>query len=52
LIAHLERILVFSHGRIVEHGRHAQLFARRSQYYALWSRQSGGLPSVSVRKKR
>jgi len=42
-IAHLDRILVFSEGCIVEDGDHATLLARRGAYYRLWSRQSGGL---------
>ena len=42
-IAHLDRILVFSGGTIVEDGSHAALLARRGAYYRLWSRQSGGL---------
>jgi ATP-binding cassette subfamily B protein len=42
-IAHLDRILVFSNGEIVEEGSHAELIASRGAYYELWSRQSGGL---------
>jgi ATP-binding cassette, subfamily B, bacterial len=42
-IAHLDRILVFSQGRIVEEGPHEALLARRGAYYELWQRQSGGL---------
>jgi ATP-binding cassette subfamily B protein len=42
-IAHLDRILVFSGGTVVEDGSHAALLARRGSYYRLWSRQSGGL---------
>jgi ATP-binding cassette subfamily B protein len=41
-IAHLDRILVFDQGRIVEDGRHAELIARGGAYYQLWSRQAGG----------
>jgi ATP-binding cassette, subfamily B, bacterial len=48
-IAHLDRILVFDHGRIVEDGSHAELLAKRGAYYALWSRQSDGfIPEESV----
>jgi ABC-type transport system involved in Fe-S cluster assembly fused permease/ATPase subunit len=39
-IAHLDRILVFSNGEIVEDGSHAELLASRGAYSALWSRQS------------
>jgi ATP-binding cassette, subfamily B, bacterial len=41
-IAHLDRILVFDGGRIVEDGTHSELLERRGAYYALWSRQSQG----------
>jgi ATP-binding cassette subfamily B protein len=41
-IAHLDRILVFDGGHIVEDGSHAELLARRGAYYRLWSRQAGG----------
>ena len=41
-IAHLDRILVFDQGRIVEDGSHAELLARQGAYYRLWSRQAGG----------
>jgi ATP-binding cassette subfamily B protein len=47
-IAHLDRILVFDEGRIVEDGSHAQLLARGGVYQRLWSRQAGGfLPDES-----
>ena len=46
-IAHLDRILVFDHGRVVEDGTHEQLLARRGAYHRLWSKQAGGfLPEV------
>jgi ATP-binding cassette subfamily B protein len=41
-IAHLDRILVFDQGRIVEDGSHAELLARQGAYHELWSRQAGG----------
>ena len=41
-IAHLDRILVFDQGRIVEDGTHNELIALGGAYYQLWSRQAGG----------
>ncbi|MFB4391047.1 MULTISPECIES: ABC transporter ATP-binding protein [unclassified Pseudomonas] len=42
-VAHLDRIVVFDRGRIVEDGSHQQLLDKRGYYYRLWSRQSGGM---------
>jgi ATP-binding cassette subfamily B protein len=42
-IAHLDRILVFSRGQIVEDGSHAELLAQGGAYARLWARQSGGV---------
>ena len=42
-IAHLDRILVFSNGRVVEDGNHAELLTRKGAYHQLWARQSDGL---------
>ncbi|MGR8935567.1 MAG: ABC transporter ATP-binding protein [Gammaproteobacteria bacterium] len=41
-IAHLDRILVFDRGRIVEDGSHEDLLAREGYYYRLWTMQAGG----------
>ncbi|MCU1715898.1 ABC transporter ATP-binding protein [Pseudomonas sp. 5P_3.1_Bac2] len=38
-VAHLDRILVFDNGKVIEDGSHAELLAKRGQYYRLWSRQ-------------
>ena len=47
-ISHLDRILVFDGGRIVEDGSHAQLLAAGGLYETLWTRQAGGfLPDNS-----
>jgi ATP-binding cassette subfamily B protein len=47
-IAHLDRILVFDNGRIVEDGPHARLLAAGGLYETLWTRQAGGfLPDSS-----
>jgi ATP-binding cassette subfamily B protein len=40
-IAHLDRILVFSQGRIVEDGDHRNLLELGGAYAALWAAQSG-----------
>jgi ATP-binding cassette subfamily B protein len=39
-IAHLDRILVFSRGEVVEDGDHASLLARGGTYAALWGAQA------------
>lgn len=41
-IAHLDRILVLDHGKIVEEGSHDQLLQMGGLYARLWQRQSGG----------
>ncbi|MDD2761267.1 MAG: ABC transporter ATP-binding protein [Methylomonas sp.] len=41
-IAHLDRILVFDKGRIVEDGSHASLLAQKGFYHRLWAMQAGG----------
>ncbi|MBD2249995.1 ABC transporter ATP-binding protein [Nostoc parmelioides] len=46
-IAHLDRILVFDHGRIVEDDSHDNLLANRGAYYRLWKMQAGGFLPVS-----
>ncbi|SMC29944.1 ATP-binding cassette, subfamily B [Andreprevotia lacus DSM 23236] len=47
-IAHLDRILVFDNGVIIEDGSHAELLTKRGRYFDLWNRQSDGfLPESS-----
>jgi ATP-binding cassette subfamily B protein len=41
-ISHLDRILVFDQGQVVEDGSHQQLLALGGAYYRLWSKQAGG----------
>ena len=41
-IAHLDRILVFDQGRIVEDGGHEQLLTQQGFYHRLWTMQAGG----------
>jgi ATP-binding cassette subfamily B protein len=41
-IAHLDRILVFDRGRIVEDGNHEALLERKGFYHRLWTMQAGG----------
>lgn len=40
-VASLDRIVVLSHGKIVEDGPHAQLVESNGDYARLWSRQTG-----------
>jgi ATP-binding cassette subfamily B protein len=48
-IAHLDRILVFDNGHIVEDGSHNELLGRKGFYHRLWSMQAGGfLPEEAV----
>lgn len=53
-IAHLDRILVFESGRIIEDGSHAELLSRRGMYWRLWSKQADGfLPdSLAAEKEK
>ncbi len=39
-VAHLDRILVFDNGQVIEDGSHDDLLRLRGQYYRLWNRQS------------
>ncbi len=41
-IAHLDRILVFNDGAIIEDGSHVQLLADNGHYARLWNMQAGG----------
>lgn len=47
-IAHLDRILVFDQGRIIEDGTHTKLLARCGAYYRLWKMQAGGFLPVEA----
>ncbi|BAZ37144.1 ABC transporter-like protein [Calothrix sp. NIES-4101] len=47
-ISHLDRILVFDKGRIIEDGSHEELIAKRSAYYKLWKMQAGGFLPVEA----
>jgi len=38
-IRHADQILVLDHGRLIEQGTHAELIARRSRYYEMYSLQ-------------
>jgi ATP-binding cassette subfamily B protein len=41
-ISHMDRILVFDEGRIIEDGSHQQLLQRNGHYAHLWNMQAGG----------
>jgi ATP-binding cassette subfamily B protein len=41
-LLHMDRILVFDHGKIVEDGTHSELLAQGGLYKTLWDAQVGG----------
>ena len=41
-IAHLDRILVFHNGQIIEDGSHDRLIAKNGHYALMWNMQAGG----------
>ena len=41
-VASLDRIVVLSHGRVVEDGTHHELVEAGGEYAGLWDRQTGG----------
>ncbi len=46
-LAHMDRILVFHHGKIIEDGNHPSLLAKQGHYAHMWSMQAGGfLPEI------
>jgi ATP-binding cassette, subfamily B, bacterial len=48
-VSHMDRILVFDEGRIVEDGTHAALLRRKGHYARLWDMQAGGfLPEADA----
>ncbi len=48
-ISHMDRILVFDHGRIIEDGSHRQLLQADGHYAHLWNMQAGGfLPETDL----
>lgn len=44
-VAHLDRIVVFDQGRLVEDGTHGELLAQQGYYWRLWTRQQLGAES-------
>jgi ATP-binding cassette, subfamily B, bacterial len=41
-IAHLDRIVVFHAGKVVEDGSHSELLERSGHYARMWGMQAGG----------
>jgi ATP-binding cassette subfamily B protein len=41
-LAHLDRILVFNNGQLIEEGNHGELLKSNGHYEKLWSMQAGG----------
>jgi ATP-binding cassette subfamily B protein len=51
-ISHLDRIVVFDAGKVVEDGTHEQLLALNGHYARMWSMQAGGfLPESEIVKQ-
>ena len=49
-ISHMDRILVFDQGKIIEDGSHQQLLLNNGHYAHLWKMQAGGfLPEMPVK---
>ena len=51
-VAALDRIVVLSHGKIVEDGPHSELVERNGEYARLWSRQTGAYEEVEEESAR
>ena len=50
-LAHLDRILVFDNGVLIEQGNHNELLAIKGHYEKLWSMQAGGfLPDIEFQQ--
>ena len=48
-LLHMDRILVFNEGKIIEEGTHTQLLAQNGFYAKLWQAQVGGLlPTIAT----
>ena len=41
-ISHLDRIVVFDAGKVVEDGTHAELLSQGGHYARMWNMQAGG----------
>lgn len=51
-LLHMDRIIVFDEGKIVEDGTHAELLSKRGLYKTLWDAQVGGfLPDKKMAAK-
>lgn len=50
-LLHMDRILVFDQGKIIEQGTHTELLQQKGTYKTLWDSQVGGFLPASSRRQ-